>query len=206
MCMWKRIAGNDKERSKGILTDELNRFSLDMAPLNVDRIQSWIDQGRLDPSQPITIKELCSSRCLHGVKDGVKLLARNSEELKTPINIVVSRASAAAIEAIEKAGGTVTTRYYTESSLKRVKQGLSHPFLSLGSKSEDESWKEYSYRLPDPAGRKDIEYYRDPAHRGYLSWQLKDGQSPSLFWKTPGVGVAKRKASGKKSAADNMLW
>ena len=76
MCMWKRIAGNDKERSKGILTDELNRFSLDMAPLNVDRIQSWIDQGRLDPSQPITIKELCSSRCLHGIKDGVKLLAR----------------------------------------------------------------------------------------------------------------------------------
>jgi large subunit ribosomal protein L15 len=132
--------------------------------------------------------------------------AQNSEELKTPINIIVSRASTAAIEAIEKAGGTVTTRYYSASSLKRVKQGLSHPFLSLQSKTEDDSWRDFKYRLPDPAGRKDIEYYRDPAHRGYLSWQLKDGENPSLFWKTPGVGVSKRKAVGKKSSADNMLW
>lgn len=131
---------------------------------------------------------------------------QNNEALKTPINIVVSRASASAIEAIEKAGGSVTTRYYSEAALKRVKQGLSHPFLSIGSKSEDDSWKEFKYRLPDPAGRRDIEYYRDPAHRGYLAWQLKDGQSPSLFWKTPGVGVARKKVVGKKSSADNMLW
>jgi large subunit ribosomal protein L15 len=91
-------------------------------------------------------------------------------------------------------------------ALKRVKQGLSHPFLSLMSKAEDESWQEYKYRLPDPAGRTDIEYYRDPAHRGYLSWQLQAGQGPSLFWKTPGLGQSKKKATGKKSAADNMLW
>ena len=45
-------------------------------PLNVDRLQQWIDLGRLDTSKPITIKELHESRCLHGVKDGVKLLAR----------------------------------------------------------------------------------------------------------------------------------
>ena len=43
--------------------------------LNVNRLQEWIDQGRLDTSKPITIKELHESRCLHGVKDGVKLLA-----------------------------------------------------------------------------------------------------------------------------------
>jgi len=47
-----------------------------MSPLNIDRLQSWIDQGRIDPSKPITMKELNASRCLHGVKDGVKLLAR----------------------------------------------------------------------------------------------------------------------------------
>lgn len=49
-----------------------------MSPINLDRIQSWIDQGRLDVSKPITIKELNESRCLHGIKDGVKLLARVS--------------------------------------------------------------------------------------------------------------------------------
>lgn len=48
-----------------------------MSPVNLDRIQSWIDQGRLDPSKPITMKELHKSRCLHGVKrHGVKLLGR----------------------------------------------------------------------------------------------------------------------------------
>lgn len=53
------------------------RFKVEMSPINLDRIQSWIDQGRLDPSKPITMKELHKSRCLHGVKrHGVKLLAR----------------------------------------------------------------------------------------------------------------------------------
>lgn len=40
-------------------------------------------------------------------------------------------------------------------------------------------------RLPDPVSRKAIEYYRDPAHRGYLSYQVGQGQGPSLFFKTP---------------------
>ena len=30
------------------------------------------------------------------------------------------------------------------------------------------------------------EYYRDPAHRGYLSYMVKEGESPSLFFKKPG--------------------
>lgn len=53
-----------------------NVFSLDMAVVNLDRIQVWIDAGRLDPSKVITVRELCQSRCLHSVKDGVKVLAR----------------------------------------------------------------------------------------------------------------------------------
>lgn len=40
-------------------------------------------------------------------------------------------------------------------------------------------------RLPDPVSRKAIEYYRDPAHRGYLSYQVGQGQGPSLFFKRP---------------------
>lgn len=48
-----------------------------MSPLNLDKLQSWINQGRIDPSKPITLKELVESRCLHGTpKDGVKILAK----------------------------------------------------------------------------------------------------------------------------------
>ncbi|KAK7208323.1 ribosomal protein L18e/L15P [Myxozyma melibiosi] len=43
--------------------------------LNLDRVQSWIEQGRLDPSKPITMKHLLDSRACRGIKDGVKLLA-----------------------------------------------------------------------------------------------------------------------------------
>jgi large subunit ribosomal protein L15 len=60
----------------GFVLTFLLRFSLNMSTINLDTIQSWIDQGRLDPTKPITLKELVESRCLHGIKDGVKLLGR----------------------------------------------------------------------------------------------------------------------------------
>lgn len=48
-----------------------------MSPLNLDKLQSWIDKGRINPSKPITLKELVESRCLHGTpKHGVKILAK----------------------------------------------------------------------------------------------------------------------------------
>ena len=192
-----------------------------MSTVNLNRIQEWINQGRLDPTKPITVKELAESRCLHGVKDGVKVLARGKEELKTPIDLLVSRASAAAIETIEAAGGSVTTRYYTKQSIKRLLKGESEssfvPLSQSFSKAEAESGADatnasiaspFTYRLPDPTSRKDLEYYRDPAHRGYLSHMLEKGQGPSLFFKTPGVGTRRKtRAQGNAQAAENnRLW
>jgi large subunit ribosomal protein L15 len=188
-----------------------------MSPINLDRIQSWIDQGRLDPTQPITLKELVKSRCLHGIKDGVTLLARGKEQLKTPINILVSRASAEAIKAIESIGGQVVTRYYTKPSIRRLLRGESEssslplaytpvapgdsPILAATAASASP----FSYRLPDPTSRKEIEYYRDPAHRGYLSHLVEEGRGPSLFYKIPGTEVRKAKKAGA-SSADNKIW
>lgn len=145
-----------------------------------------------------------------GTLSAIKILnltsPQNKEVFKTPINIVVSRASKTAIDAIEAVGGKVTTRYYTNPSIKRIKQGLTHPYLSILSERKDDSISEYKYRLPDPASRKDIEYYRDAAHRGYLSYQVADGHSPSLFFKAPGTGVQRRKVTTKKEAGDNKVW
>lgn len=52
----------------------------------------------------------------------------------------------------------------------------------------------FKYRLPDPTSRWDIEYYRDPAHRGYMSHLLEEGENPSLFF-----GVPSEKRAAKKS-------
>lgn len=187
-----------------------------MSPINLNRIQSWIDQGRLDPTKPITLKELAKSRCLHGVKDGVKLLAKRKEDLRTPINILVSRASAAAIETVEAVGGKVTTRYYTKPAIRRLLKGESvSSFTPLGMSSSSgttspipDAARPFTYRLPDPTSRKDIEYYRDPAHRGYLSHLVEEGQGPSLFFKKPGIKTArsrKGKADGHTKAT-NRIW
>ena len=54
---------------------------------------------------------------------------------------MVSRASAAAIAAVEKAGGTVTTRYYTKWAIEKIVRGKMDPMVSLQSNAV----------MPDPA-------------------------------------------------------
>lgn len=191
-------------------------FSIDLAPINLNRIQYWINAGRLDPKKPITLKELNSSRCIHGVKDGVKLLARGKEELSSPIHIIVSRASAEAINAVEKAGGSVTTRYYTPFAIRKIRKGEMDPINSLKSQIElpkemvdVETEKQWKFKLPDPTKRKDLEYYRDEAHRGYLSHLVEEGQSPSLYFKTPGTVKRRVKATSEGKVVkgqENRLW
>ena len=46
------------------------------APVNLDRIQYWVDQGRLtsSPENPITARDLLLSGCVHNVHDGIKVL------------------------------------------------------------------------------------------------------------------------------------
>jgi len=130
--------------------------------------------------------------------------------MRTPVQIIVSRASAAAVSAVEAAGGKVLTRYYTKPSIKRILQGLSEPGDTLFAAEEEAKAieGEYPYRLPDPSSRKDIEYYRDPAHRGYLAHTVGENEGPSLFFKVPGVKRARRNVRGKASAVagENRLW
>lgn len=187
------------------------RRAPEMSQVNLDQIQSWIDQGRLDPSKQITPKELIESGLLGSVKDGVKLLSRGAECLKQPIDIMVSRVSGSAIDAIEAKGGKVLTRYYTKLAIRRLLTGesvnTSDP-LPVGKEHVERvlaAAKGYRYRLPDPTSREDIEYYRDPAHRGYLSFQVKEGESPSLYFKVPGVEKVKSVKKEKEATAET-LW
>ena len=75
-------------------------------PVNLGRLQEAIDAKKLDAKKAITIDLLQEAGLVNGVKHGVRLLATG--ELKAKITIEVSGASAAAIAAVEKAGGTVT--------------------------------------------------------------------------------------------------
>ncbi|CAG7975971.1 unnamed protein product [Penicillium salamii] len=205
----------------------VNIFSVDMATVNLDRVQSWIDQGRLSSTAPITMKELYNSGCISRPVDGLKILGDGASALKQPIHVVASRASASAIAAIEAAGGSVTTRYYTPSSIRRILDGKTHTFLSgqwaRESGSEElyrmaqvgpnkKQWQSLlernhkAFRLPDPTKRRDIEYYRDPAHRGYLAHLLKPLEGPSLFFRSSEERKSAAGVKKEKILPENRLW
>lgn len=75
-------------------------------PVNLGQLQEAIDAKKIDIKKAVTIELLQDAGLVNGVKDGVRLLATG--ELKSKVTIEVSGASAAAIAAVEKAGGTVT--------------------------------------------------------------------------------------------------
>jgi large subunit ribosomal protein L15 len=79
------------------------------APLNLAKLEAAIESGKLDAAQPITEAVLAEAGVVRLNKvDGVRLLARG--QISKAVTIEVSGASAAAVAAIEQAGGKVTVR------------------------------------------------------------------------------------------------
>jgi large subunit ribosomal protein L15 len=81
-----------------------------------------IDMKRLDPTKKIDLPAMKQAGMIkpNGVKHGVKLLSKGKELLNQPLHIEVNRASAAAITAIEDAGGTVTSIHLNTLALRVV--------------------------------------------------------------------------------------
>ena len=78
------------------------------AEINIGRLQTAIDAGKLDASQKINSAALVEAGVLRRAHDGVRLLGVG--ELKAKIDIDVAHASAGAKAAVEKAGGSVTVQ------------------------------------------------------------------------------------------------
>lgn len=82
-----------------------NIFRLDLTEVNLDRIQTAIDAKKLDAGSTINAESLVKSGVLRRSKDGVRLLGRG--KITAKVTIEVHGASKAAVEAVEKAGGSV---------------------------------------------------------------------------------------------------
>ena len=94
-------------------------------PVNLDRLASWVQQRRIDPKQPITIKTLYDSGLVSKPpKHGVKLLARGfrtpdpDRPPLPPLRLEVSDASASAKKAVEEAGGEVKLVWHNRLGLR----------------------------------------------------------------------------------------
>lgn len=86
----------------------VNIFRKDYAVLNLGTLDAAIEAGRLPAGQPIDEAALRAAGVVRASAKlaGVRLLAKG--EIKRAVTIAVSGASAAAIAAVEAAGGAVT--------------------------------------------------------------------------------------------------
>jgi len=75
--------------------------------VNLGRIQSAIDAGKLSASEPITIESLMKAGVVTRRRDGVKILGLGEWTAKAAFEVEAASRSAAA--AIEKAGGSLKT-------------------------------------------------------------------------------------------------
>jgi large subunit ribosomal protein L15 len=86
-----------------------NIFARDFSEINLDRLQRAIDEGKLKADGTITSAGLLEAGLVRRSRDGVRLLGKG--EIKSKVTLEVAGASASAIEAVKKAGGSVTTTF-----------------------------------------------------------------------------------------------
>ncbi|WP_371228620.1 50S ribosomal protein L15 [Roseovarius sp. 2305UL8-3] len=76
------------------------------AVLNLGLIQKFVDDKKLDAKKAITEDVLIESGLVRRKLDGVRVLAKG--EISAKLKLEVTGASKAAVEAVEKAGGSLT--------------------------------------------------------------------------------------------------
>jgi large subunit ribosomal protein L15 len=86
-----------------------NIFANDFTHLNLGKLQKAIDGKKIDAGAKITEETLKKAGLVKKSRDGIRLLGDG--EFKAKIEIEVAGASKGAREAVEKAGGTVTTTF-----------------------------------------------------------------------------------------------
>ena len=76
------------------------------AVINLGLIQKFIDAGKLDAANPIDEEVLVATGAIRRKLDGVRVLAKG--ELTSAVTLNVTGASAAAVDAVAKSGGSLT--------------------------------------------------------------------------------------------------
>ena len=78
------------------------------AVVNLGLIQKFIDEGKLNASETITEEALVASGLVRRTLDGIRVLAKG--EVTAKVELDVTGASKSAIEAVEKAGGSLKVK------------------------------------------------------------------------------------------------
>jgi len=79
---------------------------LEYAVVNLGLIEKFIAAGKLNAKEEITEDALVAAGVTSNKRDGIRVLAKGT--ITSKVTLKVSGASASAVEAVEKAGGSVT--------------------------------------------------------------------------------------------------
>jgi len=94
-----------------------NIFANDFAVVNLGRIQKAVDDGKLKAGDTITDQAIRAAGLVRRSRDGVRLLGDG--ELKAPLKFQVAGASSTAVEAVKKAGGSLTITFQKKVHMDR---------------------------------------------------------------------------------------
>ncbi|GBE43009.1 MAG TPA: 50S ribosomal protein L15 [Rhizobiales bacterium] len=141
-----------------------NLFAKDFNEVNVGRLQAAIDKKTLDPKKSVTVDALLAAGIIRRARDGVRLLGQG--DLKTKLSLEVTGASAGAVKAVEKVGGTV--------SIVEMPKRAAKP-KSLKSKDKTETTAKKS----DEAGEKEAKAPSAGAKPAAKSSGKSSAKSPS---------------------------
>ena len=97
-----------------------NIFAKSYATVSLGRIQTAIDAKKLDAKKTVDAAALVEAGVIRRAKDGVRLLSDG--ELKAKVSFDLAGASKAALEKVEKAGGSVKLPKKAEAPAKASKK------------------------------------------------------------------------------------
>ncbi|MBI1204986.1 MAG: 50S ribosomal protein L15 [Rhodopseudomonas sp.] len=80
-------------------------FAVKLNEVSIGKLQAAIDAGKLDAKAAVDVEAMVKAGLMRRAKGGVKVLGGG--ELKAKIDLVVYGATKSAVEAVEKAGGSV---------------------------------------------------------------------------------------------------
>ena len=96
------------------------RFATKLTELTLGRLQEAIDSKKIDTKKAIDEDALVAAGVVSKKQDGIKLLTKG--ELKTKVDLKITKASKSAQQAVEKAGGKIEFIIREVAPIKNGKQ------------------------------------------------------------------------------------
>jgi len=115
-------------------------FAVKLNEINLGKVQVAIDAGLIDAGNPIDVAAMVKAGLMRRAKSGVKLLGHG--EFKAKASFSVYRASQSAIQAVEKAGGSVKILAAPKAVSDGEPKGKNNPMAleaAKGGKGEGKS-------------------------------------------------------------------